>query len=227
MKRPLIAILMLLCFVSLVFSQKSEALIQEVSGTVEIKKGTADWIPAKAGDRIEEAVIISTGFKSMAILSVGSTTLMVRALTRMSVEALLNQDETETINLNLSTGRVRADVKPPAGGKTNVTVQTPMATASVRGTVFELSPSNIKVLEGRVSYLPAHGISGKPVMVAAGQESRVSTGAAKAMKPFVTAEERRSLPPLAGSDARGQKRGARLETPTGTFTLTINLGTDI
>ncbi|MDR2730531.1 MAG: FecR domain-containing protein [Treponema sp.] len=47
-----------------------------------------------------------------------------------------NLTELETLNVNLQTGRVRVDVKPPAGTKASTTVKGPEATASVRGTIF-------------------------------------------------------------------------------------------
>jgi ferric-dicitrate binding protein FerR (iron transport regulator) len=50
----------------------------------------------------------------------------------------------------LQTGRIRADVNPPLGGKTDFTVMSPMVTASVRGTSFDFDGVNLSVDEGRV-----------------------------------------------------------------------------
>ena len=199
MKHPMVLIL-LLVGTAIVFAQDPGASIRDMTGTVELKaSGSANWVPAKAGDRIEKATIISTGFKSMATLAIGSTTLTVRPLTRLSLEELLNQDGAETINIALSSGRVRADVKPPAGSRAEFTVRTPPATASVRGTIFDLDYNSIWVLEGTVGYAGNFG-NGRPVQVSAGQSTTV-TESGSAMQPLVKADMDRRLPALIGGGA--------------------------
>jgi hypothetical protein len=101
---------------------------------------------------------VSTGFKGTAIITVGSTTILVKPLTRLSLSKIQLSSGSENLNMNLQAGRVRVDVKPPEGTKTNFTVQSPSATASVRGTSFEFDTLNLKVLEGTVVFL---GNSGK------------------------------------------------------------------
>lgn len=196
MKRLLIITVMITIAV-LVFAQNPEAVIQEMSGTVELKAGNStDWVPAKPGDRIEQATIVSTGFKSTALLAVGNSTITVRPLTRLSLESLMNQDDVETANIGLHTGRIRVEVKAPAGSKAGFTVQTPTATASVRGTTFDCDSENLKVLEGSVKFEPTAG--GNPVMVKAGQNSSIDTVSGKAINPLAQAEKERRLPTLAG-----------------------------
>jgi len=195
--------MLLVCGVTLVFAEKPQAFIREMTGTVELKTpGSEKWVAAKQGDRIQEATIISTGFKSTAMLSIGNSTLLVRALTRMSLEALMNQDETDTINIGLSTGRVRADIKPPAGSKTNVSIQTPSSTASVRGTVFDLNTVAIRVIEGTVSFQSPGDPAQRPVMVGAGQQSWVDTETGQIVTPMAAAELSLILPALYGSRYR-------------------------
>jgi hypothetical protein len=204
-----LALMLLVCGVTLVFAEKPQAFIREMTGTVELKTaGSEKWVPAKQGDRIQEATIISTGFKSTAMLSIGNSTLLVRALTRMSLEALMNQDETDTINVGLSTGRVRADVKPPAGSKTNLTIQTPSATASVRGTVFDLDTATVRVIEGKVSFQPSGELTQRPIMVGAGQQSWVDTQSGQAVTPLAAAESSMVLPALPGQNAAASSGGA-------------------
>jgi hypothetical protein len=84
-------------------------------------------------------------------------------------EIVRNQNE-EQVNLYLHTGRVRADVKPPVGGKTDFIVRSPVATASVRGTSFEFDTERLWVDEGRVQYSLT---SGRNVSVTAGGMSYV------------------------------------------------------
>jgi hypothetical protein len=118
---------------------------------VEIKAlGSSDWIPAQRGDSLERAAVVSTGFKSTAVIALGNSLLSVQPLTRLTLEEIEETAGNERVNLNLQTGRIRADVKPPAGGKTEFTVKSPSATASVRGTSFEFDGLHLRVDEGRI-----------------------------------------------------------------------------
>jgi hypothetical protein len=208
------------------FAQNPEAMIREMSGTVELKtNASADWVTAQAGDRIGKNTIVSTGFKSIALLVVGNSTITVRPLTRMSLAELMNRNETETININLNTGRVRVDVNPPVGGRANFIVQTPSAVASVRGTMFNLNTDAIQVLKGAVNYKPANGTYVRSVMVNAHQESRIDTDTGSAVHPMAAAKTARGLPDLPGQDALpSANNGAQLEVPGGTITVDVTFG---
>jgi len=173
------------------------ATIKEMTGTVELKlPGSANWVPAKVGDRVGNATIISTGFKSMAMLDTGSSTIMVRALTNLSLEAIMGMDSVETTNLELRTGRIRVDVNPPSGSRANFNVQSPSATASVRGTSFEMDVTNLKVSKGSVKFGSKSG--GQSVAVIAGQSTRVDTDTGKAVNSFDAGESNRALPAMPG-----------------------------
>jgi len=213
MKRILIATLLINTAV-FVFAQNPRAFIREMSGTVELQaQGSTGWTPARLNEPIRESTIISTGFKSTAIVAVGNSTLLVQPLTRMSLEALINRDQTETVNLNLNTGRVRVDVKPPAGAKASTSVRTPSATASVRGTVFDLDTVAIHVQEGSVIFQPnssSNGQAPRPVTVNAGQTSRIDPASGAAVNPLIAAESSLPLPPLPGQESRTR---ARRQTP--------------
>jgi len=228
MKRMMV-LMILLNMAALVFAQNPGAHIREMTGTVELKvPGAVEWKDAKVGEPISEATIISTGFKSTAILAVGSSTLMVRPLTRMSLDLLIQRDETETINIGLNTGRVRAEVKAPAGNKTAFSVTTPTTTASVRGTVFEMDTVNIQVHEGEVSYALTGGgvgdLAPRPVTVSAGQESWVDTDTGKTVSPMAAAETKISLPALSGQKATsGSENNAKLESTRGSLVVDVDL----
>ena len=224
MKRLSVLILFMLGAV-LVFAQTPEASIREMTGTVELKTpDSADWKPAQRGDLLERATIISTGFKSTAILAVGNSTLTVRPLTRLSLEELVSREETETINIGLRTGRIQVNVNPPAGSKTDFTVRTPVATASVRGTIFDIDPLNVKVVEGTVMFTPVSAVGLLPVQVNAGQSSQVESDTGQAANPVVVAETNRNLPALTGQEAAtdtGAAGGVSQGTTQGTGTLEI------
>jgi hypothetical protein len=78
---------------------------------------------------------------------------------------------TENLNINLQAGRIRVDVKPPAGTRANTTVQSPSATASVRGTEFEMDTQNVEVISGRIGLSGSDGIV---VMVPAGSSNSIT-----------------------------------------------------
>jgi hypothetical protein len=198
MKKTAITIILLAAqFVcaALVFGQNG--VIKELSGTVEIKRaGQAAFVAAKAGDAVAKDTIVSTGFKSTALITVGSTVLTVRPLTRLSLAEISSSAGSETINVNLQAGRVRVDVEPPAGTRANTTVQGPNATASVRGTSFEFDTRNITVLKGVVAF---QGKKGGVMLVSAGSSSQVGDNN-KAVDP-VEKSAVELLPPMpAGSD---------------------------
>ena len=164
MRSIIITGIILLFAVSGIFSQ--DAIIRQMTGTVEIKKaGSTAWETAVPGQTVPVDTVISTGFKSYALISIGSSVMNVRPLTRLSITEIKTSHTTEAINVNLQAGRVRTDVNPPAGTKVSFATKAPPATASVRGTVFEMDVYNLWVIEGSVEY---RGTAGASVVVDAG-----------------------------------------------------------
>jgi hypothetical protein len=163
------------------------AVIREINGTVELKTpDAADWVPARQGQRITQNAVISTGFKSSALLTIGNSTLSVQALTRLSLEELVRAEGGEKVDLNLRAGRIRANVQPPAGGTTSFTVRSPSATASVRGTTFEFDGNQTFVDEGRVRVT---GGDGSSAYVGAGHQVRTDTETGRTISVAETARE--------------------------------------
>jgi hypothetical protein len=196
-----------------------------MTGTVEIKTGgSADWVPAQQGDVLEAATIISTGFKSTAILVIGNSILTIRPLTCLSLEEIINLNDTETVNVRLLTGRVRAEITPPSGGKTNFTMKSPITVASVRGTIFDIDTVNLRVSEGIVRFESTGERPGsRPVLVGAGQSSRVDAGTGRAVDPITAAETERALPVLPGRTASSGTENIAGLTAGGSLTIDITL----
>jgi hypothetical protein len=184
MKRGLFFLLLLTITVLCVFSQNARRItgvIRELTGEVELKRTeTSAFVRAKAGDTVAADTVVSTGFKSTAIIQVGSSSITVRPLTRLSLAEIQSVSDTETLNLKIQTGRVRVDVKPPAGTKTNCNVQSPSATASVRGTSFEFDTINLMVNEGGVAF---QGNRGMGILIPAGMASSIDADG-KAVDPL-------------------------------------------
>jgi hypothetical protein len=164
-----------------------QAVIRELSGTVEVKaSNAAAWSPASRGQTITRDTLVSTGFKSSALIAIGNSTLTVQPLTRLSLEELTLAGGSEKVSLSLRTGRVRANVKPPAEGKTDFTVRSPSATASVRGTVFEFNGIDLRVDEGRVHFT---GNDRSGTYVGAGHQARTDTETGRVASAGETAKE--------------------------------------
>ncbi len=108
-----------------------------VSGKAEIQHNGA-WVPLKEGDLIEAGAVISTGFKSEAVLRIGESVLTVKPLTRLTLEELMELDSVLTSAVYLDMGGLKADIKATENQRTGFTVKSPAVTASVRGTSGEV-----------------------------------------------------------------------------------------
>jgi len=158
MKKAVLMFLSLGICLGAIAQSPGSGTIKELSGMVELKNaGDVSFVPAKLGDSLGEDTVVSTGFKSSALIESGSVLIVVRPLTRLTLTEIRSSAGTETLNINLQAGRVRVDVNPPAGNKASMTVTSPSATASVRGTSFEIGTNGIYVYEGRVAYQGTHG----------------------------------------------------------------------
>jgi hypothetical protein len=174
------------------------ARIRELRGTVEVKQpGASAWEAAETGQLLEAATLISTGFKSAALLNIGNSDINVRALTSLSLAEILADRDQEQVTLNLRAGRIRANVKPPVGGEISFTVRSPTATASVRGTIFDFDGTRLRVEEGRV-YLSAPNTAGS--YIGAGHSAAAEEGTGKVAGAIETIKEELSPALPAGVD---------------------------
>jgi hypothetical protein len=164
------------------FAQEGQTVILEARGTVEIQDGgSAEWRAAAPGDAVGKNAVISTGFRSTALIALGDSRISVRPLTRLALEELAQRDAAEDVRVYLRTGRVRAEVRPPSGGRTDFTVRSPIATASVRGTSFEFDTRHLYVNDGRVLL---EGGNGQTVYVDEGRRSYVDESEQRVIPPF-------------------------------------------
>jgi len=212
MKKYLVLILMTF-IVSGIFAQNG--IIRELTGEVEIKHaGSSVFAPASVGDSIALNAVVSTGFRSTAVINVGSTVITVRPLTRLSLAEIHSSTNTENINVNLQAGRVRVDVNPPAGTRANMTIQSPTAPASVRGTSFEFDTVNLTVNKGSVHF---NGSAGPAAMVNAGEQTFVGTDGTAANPVEVVSTTLAPPMPVGTPDNALQSSRAN----TGDFTIRI------
>ena len=151
MMRKVIFILFLVTVsASLLSAASNTAVIKSLKGSVQYKTDGSGWNDASNGMELPLGAVISTGFRSEAVLDLGNSEIFIKALTRMSITELSAKNETVNTGLNLRLGRVSADVKTSEGLRHNFTIKTPVSTAAVRGTKFSYDGVNIKVDNGRV-----------------------------------------------------------------------------
>lgn len=197
--------------------------IREISGTVEIKQpGSAVWETASRGQIIRKDAVVSTSFKSSALIVLGNTVLTVRPLTRLTLAELAISSGNEEINVNLQTGRVKVEVNPPSGTRTVMKVQSPIATASVRGTAFEFDANNLEVYHGTVEF---SGSTGSELLIDEGRLSFVDDDTGRAVLPEIAAgnELRPELP--FGTDNALQEQGRAADAPaSGGTGIAITVG---
>ena len=188
-----------------------QGVIREITGTVEIKhSGNASFIAANVGDRLGEDTIISTSFRSFAVIEIGHSTMTVRPLTRLSLIEIQTTNDEETLNVSLQSGRVRVDVKPPAGTRATMSVQSPSAVASVRGTSFEFDTRNIYVSEGNVSLI---GTRGQEIIINAGNEGRIDIDSKAVSGDYVRPSRVAKIPVTAGMTSRIFRSPVRTGVP--------------
>jgi hypothetical protein len=203
--------------------QKPGAILRELSGRVEVMTpGSAEWVPAGAGMTIEQTTLVSTGFKSTAVLVLGNSTIVIQPLTRLSLEEIIERQGNEQVDVYLRTGRVWAEVRPPDGRKTEFTVRSPMAVASVRGTVFDFDTVNLNVAEGRVEFT---GVTGSLALVREGEASSVDEISSTVSAPVEekTAALSPALPPGTETGTAAAGGGAAPVNPQGSLDMTVTL----
>lgn len=159
MRKYVIALALLAIAAMSAAAANVSATIVEIAGKVEYQLPGKAWKAAKAGDVLPKGTLVSTGFKSTAVLKVGTSTITVKPITRLSLEEILQSDKGTQTQLFLMAGRVKAEVTPQTGQTTEFQVKSPTATASVRGTGFEFDGVNLIVEHGTVSLVSPSGMT--------------------------------------------------------------------
>ncbi|WP_010263978.1 FecR family protein [Treponema primitia] len=208
-----IAGLWFLCVIAGLWAQnggESRGYIRELTGNVEIKQPGADWIPAVEGQTLEQASMISTGFKGTALIALGNSVLTVKPLTRLTLQEIQEIAGNEKVTLTMQTGRIQATVNPPSGGKTDFAVRAPSVTASVRGTDFEFDGTSLKVSDGRV-----HLTGGDNTAVYVGAGQQVTTDPITGRTPIVAVIVREEITPsIPAGVTRTEAEAPKTEAPS-------------
>ena len=145
-----VAFLALAAFTLPLFAQ--EAVISSYSCFVEVRALGADWTPVHTGMVISAGTMISTGFHSRAELNLGTATISLQPLTRLSLRELIRKGGFVRTDLALRIGRIHAEVKTAKGLSQDFEVHSPISTAAVRGTGFIFDTQTLTVLHGLVAF---------------------------------------------------------------------------
>lgn len=133
-----------------------EGQVMSVSGKVEYQNDAGVWAPLRSGDAVVSGTMISTGFKSQTSVKLGASILTIKPLTRMTLTQLVEKEDIVDTELYLEVGNVKAEVNSLSNKKNGFTVKSPVATASVRGTVFEMGESLV-IVQGSVEFFTPVG----------------------------------------------------------------------
>ena len=139
------------------FSLGAQGVVTNVKGKVELQNPGELWAPAEIDAEVSLNSQISTGFNSQATIELNKNIVTVRTLTRMSLGAYTQKEGLTTTTLRLTAGRVRVNVNYTEDRKKDFKVQSAVATASVRGTVFEFDGLRLEVEDGIVQMVNLRG----------------------------------------------------------------------
>lgn len=194
-----------------------EAKFVSIEGKVEILEGGM-WIPVEEGDIIQErGAVISTGFKSNAVVSVKGTNFTLGPLTRITIENMVAMENKDSTQIYIDSGSLKANVSSSDGRKVGFKVRSAVATASVRGTEFKVTSSGrLSVTQGLVSFGGPEASSAEVAKsednstdVAPSEESNAGTVASanETTDGNVAAEEHPESTPFTSSAEVGEKNG--------------------
>lgn len=125
------------------------ATLVDVKGEVAVRRDGGAWQPVASGRQLADRDEIFTGVESEANVKFSDGSGMtVRELTQILVGAIARQQDRKTVELQLKLGEIKAQVRKDKLVDTNFEIQTPTATASVRGTEIN-----------EVSFHPSRGMS--------------------------------------------------------------------
>jgi hypothetical protein len=145
-----------LCVLAVSAFAGPQAIVGGIKGKVEIKGLQGSWVPATEGMKLDLRSTISTGFDSTATLTIEKSTIVVKPLTRLSLDKLVEQSSGNVAaSMSLRVGSVQAKVKATTPGTPqDFKVQSPYSTASVRGTYFGFGLTSLEVYDGSVLLIP-------------------------------------------------------------------------
>lgn len=125
---------------ALVPTLNGSAIVSTVTGEdVQILRADGNAVPARVGDVLKKGDAISTVLEEPTILDFGYATLSVSPFTRLSIDEYTNKDNIQKTQLSMRVGTIRATVKQVPAIRSDFSVSTPSANASIRGSEMQVS----------------------------------------------------------------------------------------
>ena len=178
-KKLIASLVMAAAAITAASASSMQATVLSTKGKTEVMKGNS-WTPLKIGSIIEKGDVIQTGFKSELILKIKNTTVTVSPLSRITIEQLASKGNKDETRLFLDTGSLKSDVKKTEDRRVGFTVRSPVATASVRGTIFGVTNGfgNTTTVAGYdgVTASSKNKTIAKPEIAAEGSDEAISDG---------------------------------------------------
>lgn len=155
-----------------------EAKVVSVSGKVQVQKGTA-WVDVRPGDVLKKGDLVQTGFKSEAVVAITSANqnskLTIGQLSRITIEQLAENSTGDKTSVYVATGSAKSEIKKTEDRRANYTVRGPVATASVRGTEFDVkngfASASINTEEGIVAAWKTSASNAAPSVTSAREDA--------------------------------------------------------
>ncbi len=147
------------------FVMQRLARVEEAAGTVELKpRGESEWRPIGETPNVKTGDALRTGDESFVVLSwVDGTRMKLDANTCMVIEKCRfnGLERTQESLFRLDFGRIWVRVIEALTRRSKFEVETPAATAGIRGTIFSVDVADdgatrVAVYEGEVSVSAAN-----------------------------------------------------------------------
>jgi hypothetical protein len=144
----LICIMVLaLGFFSLTMAEESQrtAVLSDFKGTVEVKSGQNDWIPATMNMVLKQGDVLRTKKDASAMLQLDgaaqTATIEVKENSQLQLAEILENktEQTQSTLLDLALGEILIKAKKLNSEKSKFEVKTPTSIIGVRGTTFSVA----------------------------------------------------------------------------------------
>lgn len=172
-----------------------------VKGDVTVMTDAKKTQP-KVGDKIFQGSSIETGTSGRAkIIMSDRSVIHISPSTKTNIANYVPNEGKKNVEIQLSQGKIRSEVKGAYGENNKFLIKTPTAVAGVRGTDFlvnhniQTNTTSVTTFKGAVELTALkNGIpSGSPVIIQKDQQSSVSTNANVEPPKIVTDDEKNKL----------------------------------
>jgi hypothetical protein len=181
-----------------------QATISNITGTVEVQKGKADWSQAKEGIALSPGDSVRTKEKASCIIKWSQGNLVkLQPLTTIKIDKNEFTPTTgvEKSSIDMKSGAVHVKAKRVSSAQSNFEIKTPTAIAGVRGTIFsvEIIEAKSTVVKCQQGKLNVKSLSGGEVTLTSGQMTTVISGSPPEQPKQMSVEDSSGFSAAAGS----------------------------